>query len=67
MVAAGRCWSTPLLEQRWALSHPEAPFWLALALVLLPPLLMALVLLARIRQPGPSAEAANPGRGESFD
>ena len=46
LVAAGRRWPTPLLEQPWALRHPAAPFWLALGLVLLPPLLMGLVLLA---------------------
>ena len=59
------------LEQPWALRHPAAPFWLALGLVLLPPLLMGLVLLAGVRQPGlpegPADGAAHPDRGESFD
>lgn len=71
LVAAGRRWPTPLLEQPWALRHPAAPFWLALGLVLLPPLLMGLVLLAGVRQPGlpkgPADGAAHPDRGESFD
>ena len=71
LVAAGRRWPTPLLEQPWAQQHPAAPFWLALGLVLLPPLLMGLVLLARVRQPalpkGPADGAVNPGRGESVD
>jgi hypothetical protein len=58
LVAAGRRWPTPLLEQPWAQRHPEAPFWLALALVSLPPLLIALVLLLRLR---------HRDRGESTD
>ena len=71
LVAAGRRWPTPLLEQPWALRHPAAPFWLALALVLLPPLLMGLLLLAGVRPPGladgSTDGAAHPDRGESFD
>ena len=46
LVGAGRRWSTPLLEQPWALAHPQRPATLALLLVLLPPLLMALRLAA---------------------
>jgi hypothetical protein len=45
LVWAGHRWPVPLLEQAWALARPERPLQLALALVLLPPLLMAWVLL----------------------
>ncbi len=71
LVAAGRRWPTPLLEQPWAQQQPAAPFALALALVLLPPLLIGLVLLMAMRQPGlspaPADGATNPDRGESVD
>jgi type VI protein secretion system component VasK len=67
LVAAGRRWPQPLLAQPWALAHPELPLQLALALVLLPPLLLGLVLLVRMRQPGLAEAVAHPGRGESSD
>jgi len=67
LVAAGRRWPTPLLEQPWALRHPALPGWLALALVLLPPLLIGLVLVAGRPQPGLPEAAAHPDRGESTD
>jgi hypothetical protein len=67
MVAAGRRWPTPLLEQAWALRHPAAPLWLALALVLLPPLLIGLVLVVGRHQPRPPDGAPHPDRGESSD
>ncbi|MFZ9952037.1 MAG: hypothetical protein ACO3FA_07060 [Vulcanococcus sp.] len=66
-MGAGRRWPTPLLEQAWALRHPAAPVWLALALVIGPPLLIAWWLLAG---PGPfrrSSGRSNPDRGESSD
>ena len=63
---AGRHWPTPLLEQGWALARPQRPLQLAVALVLLPPLLMALVLLRGLG-PVPQADAAHPDRGESSD
>jgi type VI protein secretion system component VasK len=59
LVAAGRRWPTPLLEQPWALAHPLWPARLALGLVLLPPLLMVLVLVAGMGR--------HHGRGESSD
>ena len=67
MVAAGRRWPTPLLEQAWALRHPAAPLWLALALVLLPPLLIGVVLLAGRHRQGLPEGPPHPGRGESSD
>ena len=66
-MAAGRHWPEPLLAQRWALARPELPLQLALALVLLPPLLMGLVLLARMRAPALAETAPHPDRGESFE
>ena len=60
LVWSGRHWSQPLLYQAWALEHPAAPGWLALALVVLPPAGMALVLLRGLG-------AANHDRGESSD
>jgi hypothetical protein len=59
LVGAGRRWSTPLLEQPWALAHPQRPATLALLLVLLPPLLMALWLAAGM--------VRHHDRGESSD
>jgi hypothetical protein len=64
LVAAGRRWPDPLLSQSWALARPELPLQLALALVLLPPLLMGLVLLARMGAPG-LAPAAPTSTGEN--
>ena len=59
LVWAGWHWPTPLLEQPWALAHPQWPARLALGLVLLPPLLMALALLAGMGR--------HHGRGGSSD
>ena len=59
LVWAGRHWPTPLLEQPWALAHPDGPARLALALVLGPPLLMALGLAAGMGH--------HHDRGESID
>jgi type VI protein secretion system component VasK len=59
MVAAGRYWPTPLLQQAWAQANPGLPALLALLLVLLPPALMAALLLARMRR--------HHDRGESID
>ena len=66
LVWAGRRWPVPLLEQSWALAQPERPLLLALALVLLPPLLMGLVLLRGLLRL-PPAGAPHPDRGESSD
>lgn len=60
LVAAGRHWSQPLLAQAWALRDPQAPLRLVLALLVLPPLAMALVLWNGLRR-------HPPGRGESID
>lgn len=58
LVWSGRHWPVPLLQQAWAQRQPAAPLALALTLVLLPPLLMAVLLLRRWpaqgRSPGPS-------------
>jgi hypothetical protein len=59
LVWAGRRWPIPLLQQPWALAHPQWPAGLALALVLGPPLLMALWLAAGL--------VRHPDRGESSD
>ena len=59
LVWAGRHWPTPLLEQPWALAHPQWPARLALALVLGPPLLMALWLVVGLGR--------HHGSGESSD
>ena len=59
LVWAGQHWSTPLLEQPWALAHPAAPLQLALLLVLLPPALMALLIAGRMLR--------HHDKGESFD
>lgn len=61
LVWAGRHWPQPLLAQAWALQRPELPLLLALALVLLPPLLLGAWLLRGLRRP------PHPDRGESTD
>ncbi|MFM2079499.1 MAG: hypothetical protein RLZZ219_181 [Cyanobacteriota bacterium] len=66
LVWAGRRWPLPLLEQAWALQRPGLPLQLALALVLVPPLLMAAVLLRGLLR-WPAAGASHPDRGESTD
>jgi hypothetical protein len=65
LVWSGRHWPLPLLQQAWALRQPEAPLRLALALVLLPPLLMALLLLVRWQGQGTAGGGLHPDRGES--
>lgn len=66
LVWCGRHWPLPLLEQSWALRRPEQPFQIAVALVLLPPLLLGLLLLWGLLR-HPAAPAAHPDRGESSD
>jgi type VI protein secretion system component VasK len=66
LVWCGRHWPLPLLEQSWALRRPERPVQIALALVLMPPLLLGLVLLRGLLR-HPTAPAAHPDRGESSD
>jgi hypothetical protein len=64
LVAAGRRWPEPLLDQPWARARPELPLQLALSLVLLPPLLMGLVLVARMRRAA-LADVAPTSTGEN--
>lgn len=64
LVAAGRRWPTPLLQQGWAQADPGLAAWLALALVLLPPALMALLLLARMRRHRDRGESTDCAQGE---
>jgi type VI protein secretion system component VasK len=59
LVAAGRHWPMPLLQQAWAQADPGLPAVVALLVVLLPPALMAALLLARMRR--------HHDRGESID
>jgi len=64
LVAAGWVWPTPLMQQGWAQADPERPALLALLLVLLPPALMAAVLLARMRRHGDKGESDDCAQGE---
>ena len=64
LVAAGRRWPTPLLQQGWAQADPGLAAWLVLALVLLPPALMALLLLARMRRHRDRGESIDCAQGE---
>jgi len=64
LVAAGRRWPTPLLQQEWAQADPGLAALLALALVLLPPALMAALLLARMRRHHDRGESSNCAQGE---
>jgi hypothetical protein len=59
LVWAGERWPTPLLEQGWALERPQLPPQLALLLVFVPPALMGLLLIVRMR--------GHHDRGESSD
>jgi len=59
LVAAGARWPTPLLQQAWAQSEPGRAALLALALVLVPPGLMAALLIGRM--------VRNHDKGESVD
>ena len=54
----------PLLQQGWAQEDPGLAAWLALALVLLPPALMALLLLARMRRHRDRGESIDCAQGE---
>ncbi len=67
LVWSGRHWPLPLLQQAWALRQPEAPLRLALALVLVPPLLMVALLLLRWQGQGTAGGGLHPDRGESSD
>lgn len=59
LVAAGRHWPEPLLEQPWLAGRPVLLLTLVAALVLLPPALLALVLIRALLR--------HPDRGESSD
>ncbi|CAK6696844.1 hypothetical protein [Synechococcus sp. CBW1107] len=64
LVAAGWRWPTPLLEQAWAQADPGLPALLALVLVLVPPALMAALLVARMRRHGDKGESVDCVHGE---
>jgi hypothetical protein len=64
LVAAGARWPTPLLQQAWAQADPDRPLLLALALVLLPPALMAALLLARMLRHHDRGESSDCAHGE---
>ena len=64
LVWAGRHWPTPLLAQAWALERPDAALVLALALVLLPPLGMALWLVLQMARHRDSGESIDCAHGE---
>jgi hypothetical protein len=61
---AGRRWPTPLLQQAWAQVDPGRPALLALLLVLLPPALMAALLIARMVRHRDSGESIDCAHGE---
>jgi TRAP-type C4-dicarboxylate transport system permease small subunit len=64
LVWAGRRWPTPLLQQAWAQVDPGWPALLALLLVLLPPALMAFLLIARMVRHRDSGESIDCAHGE---
>ncbi len=64
LVWAGRHWPTPLLAQTWALERPDAAVVLALALVLLPPLGIALWLVLQMARHRDSGESIDCAHGE---
>ena len=64
LVAAGWRWPTPLLQQAWAQADPGRPALLALLLVLLPPALMAALLIARMLRHRDSGESIDCAHGE---
>ena len=64
LVWAGRHWPTPLLAQAWALERPDVAVVLALALVLLPPLGMALWLVLQMARHRDSGESIDCAHGE---
>ena len=59
LVGAGARWPIPLLQQAWAQADPGRAVLLALALVLVPPGLMAALLIVRM--------VRHRDRGESID
>ena len=59
LVGAGARWPIPLLQQAWAQVDPSRAALLALALVLVPPGLMAALLIVRM--------VRHRDRGESID
>ncbi len=64
LVAAGRHWPTPLLQQPWAMADPGRPALLALLLVLLPPALMVALLLVRMRRHHDKGDSIDCAHGE---
>jgi len=64
LVWAGKHWNTPLLEQPWALARPELAAVLALALVLVPPLGMAVWLAFQMIRHRDSGESIDCAHGE---
>ena len=64
LVLAGQHWPTPLLQQAWAQAAPDRAAWLALFLVLVPPALMAVLLIARMLACGDKGESIDCASGE---
>ena len=64
LVAAGWRWPVPLLQQGWAEAAPGLGAWLALLLVLLPPALMAALLIVRMLRHRDSGESIDCAQGE---
>ncbi len=64
LVWAGGRWPTPLLAQSWALEQPDVAAVLALALVVLPPLGMAVWLALQMVRHRDSGESIDCAHGE---
>ena len=64
LVWAGARWPTPLLQQSWAMADPGRAALLALALVLVPPGVMAALLIARMLRHRDSGESIDCAHGE---
>ena len=64
LVGAGARWPIPLLQQAWAQADPGRAALLALALVLVPPGLMAALLVARMVRHRDSGESSDCAHGE---
>jgi len=64
LVWAGKHCSTPVLEQPWALARPELAAVSALALVLVPPLGMAVWLAFQMIRHRDSGESIDCAHGE---
>jgi hypothetical protein len=64
LVGAGARWPIPLLQQAWAQADPGRAALLALALVLVPPGLMAALLVARMVRHRDSGESSHCAHGE---